>query len=437
MKGLRSYLNKISSLILLVYIIFLFSCSGAFKTSSSEVTIIVGDNSRAEIRIENITILKKLKTLLVRLRTSSAIAQVSHPIPSYISSIKVTVDAPDMSPVIKSVDVNGQEVVIITIEVPNGLKRHFVVDALNAYGTLLNRGEALADLKGAPVTLVVDMQKTGLFVDAINGIDTNDCRTPSTPCKSITNTLAKTQGNEAIYVAQGTYDYSLNGEAFPLTLPPGTALICDSSAVIDSMNISGGPGSAFEASQQNHIHGCTFQNAWPAINDYGNPIIVSSIHVGLGSCVGVQISADTVVKDSIFENMGWGGCDTYGGVYITGASPIIKNNSFVSSSIYSALTIDGGTPVIRNNTIVNNSYVGINVLSGAPRINNNIISCNSLSDLISESNVSFDATNNSWDHAPPSTDPAGYCPNGMDICSISGTLPQYEPYLPPPQGACL
>jgi hypothetical protein len=159
MKGSRSYLSKISSLILLVYIIFLGSCSGAFKTSNSEVTIIVGNNSKAEIRIENITILKKLKTLLVRLRTSSAIAQVSHPIPSYISSIKVTVDAPDMSPVIKSVDVNGQEVVIITIEVPNGLKRHFVVDALNAYGTLLNRGEALVDLKGAPVTLIVDMPK--------------------------------------------------------------------------------------------------------------------------------------------------------------------------------------------------------------------------------------------------------------------------------------
>jgi len=435
MKGSRSYLSKISSLILLVYIIFLGSCSGAFKTSNSEVTIIVGNNSRAEIRIENITILKKLKTLLVRLRTSSAIAQVSHPIPSYISSIKVTVDAPDMSPVIKSVDVNGQEV-IITIEVPNGLKRHFVVDALNAYGTLLNRGEALADLKGAPVTLIVDMPKKGLFVDATNGNDTNDCRTPSTPCKSITNTLQKTQGNEAIYVAQGTYDYSLNGEAFPLTLPPRTALICDSSAVIDSMNISGWPGSAFGASQQNHIHGCTFQNAWPAINDNGNPIIVSSIHVGSGSCVGVQISADTVVKDSIFENMGWSGCDTYGGVYITGNSPVIENNIFVSSSIYSALTIDGGSPVIRNNTIVDNSSIGINVLSGAPRINNNIISCNSLFDLISESNVSFDATNNSWDHAPPSTDPTGNCLNGMDICSISGTLPQYSPYLLPPQGAC-
>jgi len=152
--------------------------------------------------------------------------------------------------------------------------------------------------------------------------------------------------------------------------------------------------------------------------------------------VGVQISADTVVKDSIFENMGWSGCDTYGGVYITGNSPVIENNIFVSSSIYSALTIDGGSPVIRNNTIVDNSSIGINVLSGAPRINNNIISCNSLFDLISESNVSFDATNNSWDHAPPSTDPTGNCLNGMDICSISGTLPQYSPYLLPPQGAC-
>lgn len=404
------------NLICFLFLIPILSCSGIYKTSSSEVTVIIKNDRMVTLNIKSPSLPEKLKRIIDRFNTKRAYAQGGL-MPPFISTIRVIVEASDINTIVKTANVAGEAEIVITLEVPNGTNRHFIVEALNSYGTILNRGETSTNLDGSPVTLVISMTKTGLFVDANNGNDTNDCRTPQTACKTLTTALTKTKGNEAIYVALGTYDYAINGESFPLDLPPGTALICDPvdfATIIDS-TISAQPGPAISASQRNYVYGCHFQNSWPAINDNGNMITVDNIFVSsgnIGSCIGVQISSGSMVRNSVFENIYWPGCGTYGGIYITGGTPLIENN------------------------LIKNNLTGISVMSGNPRINLNIISCNSMSDLMSETNISFDATNNAWDHAPPQADNTGYCLNGIDICSAQTPLPQYSPYLPAVVGGC-
>lgn len=417
-------------------LIAVLSCTGTLKTSTSEVTVVVGDSRQASIKVERSTIIKKLKGIFKGFSSGHAYAQPGY-IPSWVKAIKVTVEGPQMTTIVKTVEVQGQSEVVITLEVPNGLNRHFTVDALNLYGTLLNRGEASTDLNGEPVTLMVNMAKTGLFV-ATTGSDANDCRTEQTPCWTINGAISKTQGNEAIYIAIGMYGYP--NESFPVNLPAGTAIICDPldhATVIDSITLAAGPGPGFIASEGVYIYGCTFHNSWPAINDNGRNITVENIYVtngSTGSCVGVQASGNSTIINSLFDTISWAGCNTWGGVYITGGSSLIKNNTFTNIS-YAAIQIDGGSPKIENNTIRQNSS-GISVLSGNPVINYNIISCNNMADLTSESSLAFDATNNSWDHAPPMIDSTGNCLNGIDICYYSGVSPAYYPYGPAVQGGC-
>lgn len=419
-----------------ILIITILSCTGTLKTSTSEVTVVVGDSRNASIKIEGITIIKRLKDIFKVFSSGPVYAQTGS-IPVWVKYIRVTVDAPDMTTIIKTVNVQGQSEVVITLEVPNGLNRHFTVVALSLYGTPLNRGEAFTDLNGEPVTLMVNMAKTGLFV-APNGNDTNDCRTEQTPCRTINGAVSKTQGNEAIYIAMGTYGYP--NESFPLNLPACTAIICDPldyATVIDCLSIQGGPGPGFIASEGVYIYGCTFHNSQPAIDDNGRNITVENIYVtngSTGSCAGIQTSGNSTIINSLFDFITGAGCTTSGGVHVTDGSSLIKNNIFANISS-SGVVIDGGNPRIEQNKIRLNGS-GVSVLSGNPAINYNIISCNSMTDLSSEGNLAFDATNNYWDHEPPTIDSTGYCLNGIDICYYSGVSPVYIPYGPAVQGGC-
>jgi parallel beta-helix repeat protein len=67
-----------------------------------------------------------------------------------------------------------------------------------------------------------------VYVDAVHGLDTSD-GSAATPFKTITQAIAVAAANtciDTIYVSAGTYDV-INGEVFPLRIPPNVALIGD------------------------------------------------------------------------------------------------------------------------------------------------------------------------------------------------------------------
>ncbi|MHB8881765.1 MAG: fibronectin type III domain-containing protein [Thermodesulfovibrionales bacterium] len=88
---------------------------------------------------------------------AEAAAKVARDIPLDVVSLRVTVTAPDMITIIRIIDVSGGSLTSVTLDVPNGLNRHFVVEGLDAAGNVLYRGEVFADLNGTPVPLTVQM----------------------------------------------------------------------------------------------------------------------------------------------------------------------------------------------------------------------------------------------------------------------------------------
>ncbi len=85
-------------------------------------------------------------------------------IPPGVSRVRVTVSAADMTTVSQEVIVNpGDNSVTISLDIPNGTNRLFLVEVLDASLTMLYRGETYADLSGnpadgspVPVTVLLD-----------------------------------------------------------------------------------------------------------------------------------------------------------------------------------------------------------------------------------------------------------------------------------------
>jgi hypothetical protein len=105
-----------------------------------------------------------------------------------------------------------------------GTAHHFVVRAMDQAGNV--------DANVVEVSATTLAAGTGLFVDVDNGSDGPTCGTAANPCKTITAALARTAGDEPVYVAAGVYDETA-GEVFPLALKAGTRLICETEWIGD------------------------------------------------------------------------------------------------------------------------------------------------------------------------------------------------------------
>jgi len=141
--------------IIVLTILFVYACSSTITTSEmSLVTIRLGSNNTASVDIQKSTLFAKMQRFLA----DAALVSSAHAyIPASVQSIKVTVTAPGMPTLSKTENVSAQISASITIEVPNGQSRHFVVDALDSGNALLYSGNTYADLSGAPVTLTINM----------------------------------------------------------------------------------------------------------------------------------------------------------------------------------------------------------------------------------------------------------------------------------------
>lgn len=136
MKKIVSYLTIICLLSIT------FSCGGGGSGSAKGVS--------------PVTVLASFKSFATLSNTSlKAAASV------LLTSIRYTVSGSDMETMTGTVPVTGN-LVEFTLNVPNGPQRHFLIEALDAPGNVLYRGEIFADLNGAPVTLTIILVPTGV-----------------------------------------------------------------------------------------------------------------------------------------------------------------------------------------------------------------------------------------------------------------------------------
>lgn len=90
-------------------------------------------------------------------------------IPSHVTTIRFEISAPDMNTIEKTVPIAGQESISESFIVPNGLNRHFVVEAYNINNLLIYTGDSYADLKGSPVNITIVMVSLDQNVPAFIG----------------------------------------------------------------------------------------------------------------------------------------------------------------------------------------------------------------------------------------------------------------------------
>jgi hypothetical protein len=93
-------------------------------------------------------------------------------IPPEVKTIRVTISAPDIIPsIVKIFDVAGLSSLSIALEVPNGLNRHVVVEAMDGTGNVRYRGEAYFNADGPTVELTIVMVSTDPIPPVFAGID--------------------------------------------------------------------------------------------------------------------------------------------------------------------------------------------------------------------------------------------------------------------------
>jgi hypothetical protein len=160
-------MKKLHSIIpvCILFMLLLHSCSGLGPTRTSLVTITIGSSSSAAIQVLPANTWARLKHFIAGLlQTTTASAAI----PSMVSDIKVTVSAADITNIITLVPVAELPSVTITIEVPNGTNRTFLVEGLAASGVVAYRGQTTADLTGEPVSLAITL--TGLNPPTFAGL---------------------------------------------------------------------------------------------------------------------------------------------------------------------------------------------------------------------------------------------------------------------------
>jgi hypothetical protein len=454
----------------------LLSCSSSGnKSGSSLVTITVGSNKSASISIQRATLYARLKNFLAEhLQVSSAMALI----PSNVASIQITVQASDIATITKTVDTAGLASVSVTIEVPNGFNRQFAVIGFEGPGNTGNMaywGGMSADLNGSEVFLPISMINLGSVTNILyvstGGNDTTGTGTEQNPYRTISQALrVSANGNQAIVVGPGTYDANSNNpnpETFPLQLNLGTALVCrgaNHSTVIDSNNSSdviyGNVGASVQFCTVRVCDATGINDSIGGGSISPTPILINNVLLddreelqpGCGALDAIILGAASTVVDAtiknplnsgitvntgnptINNNTITGNNSSFYGILINAGSPAIDSNAitgFSSASSYGILVSNGTPTITRNSVHGNDTGISAGSSTANPLINNNSIYCNTISDLFSASVTTINATNNSWDHAPPTlfnavTAGCSAAP-GSDIC-YSGTLPDYSLY---------
>jgi len=150
-------MKKLLAILVLGLLTININCGGGggetsiSETGQTTVTINLGDTRTAS-------------------HAGGGLLSASSTIPSSVVSIRFVISAPDMATIEKVISVAGETVIAETFEVPNGANRDFLVEAMDASGNVLFRGETFANLDGRPVTLIIVMVSTDVTPPVFSGI---------------------------------------------------------------------------------------------------------------------------------------------------------------------------------------------------------------------------------------------------------------------------
>ncbi len=382
-----------------------YAC-GASGGGTSLVTIDIGnDGGNAALAAEPATLTARIERALGSLEIGTGTALAA--IPSNVQTVRLTVTGPGMTPVVKEVDAAGKTSVRIVVEVPNGAGRSFLVECFDASGSVVFKGSSVTDLDGAPVKIAIEMiDLTAYYVDVSTGTDTPSCGAYETPCKSITQALSLSPGNQPIYVKAGVYYDSSNGgaESFPIALKPGVTLKCLGPDYSTTISYSGSwsPTNPTSSGVQlvtgaagATVENCRFQDGAPAIFDNGAAMTIKN---NLFEGATVSLSAGSLVTGN---QLGYGPAPSEtapAAISVQSGSPTISSNIVYFNTV--AIEVTWGSPQITGNTVFYNSF-GIEINGGSPQITGNNLTCSLVADFYNYTNGPVDATGNYWDHLPP------------------------------------
>jgi hypothetical protein len=243
-------------------------------------------------------------------------------------------------------------------------------------------------------------------VDVATGEDSNP-GTAANPFKTITRAISVAASGERIKVRSGLYNVG-SGEVFPLLLPAGAELIGNEETIgLDTM-----------------INGGAF---WPLDAFEVDPLLtalVASDGVFAGFSINSESDVDSVAlyvdgdRVQVRNNTitAAAGAEYSEGVVVaSGGNQRLIGNTLDSNTGAGLLFAGAGNDAVVEDNIITRNETGV-LVTGATDINidlgggsqgsagGNVLSCNGLANLRVWKG-SYDASNNFWDHVPPTRSP--------------------------------
>ena len=237
---------------------------------------------------------------------------------------------------------------------------YFVARAMDLAGNI--------DLNTSQQSVTTLGSTSALYVDVKTGSDNPGCGTSSSPCRTITYTLAKSAGSQTIHVAKGLYS-AASGETFPLQLKQGTIIDGEGywwngEKVIKETYIEGTTPMILGAANASIISCYLLPTGWGttarAIDDAGHAITVFHCTIDgtlAPSLHGVAFFGESSLVGSRIENFSGGGGR---GIQVWGAGNALINDNVVVNNSH-GIEIGASNVVISNNWVEDIYSSGISV----------------------------------------------------------------------------
>ncbi len=241
-----------------------------------------------------------------------------------------------------------------------------------------------------------------LFVSATIGNDATANGTCAAPFRTITRGVALAQSGDVVWVAPGNYDAGL-GEVFPIAVAAGVSLIGDEANKgqgTTATNVVGG-GNVSVGGDCGTYGATIFPGAHTVIAGLQ---LANTIHAFDAMTLLIRESSVTVRRNSIVNN---GGASA---VYICNNSTnhVITDNVIRDNGGTGLGFIGGGVGSRVEHNVITANHYGVEYdspggdLGGGSTgsVGGNLIFCNTINDLWTNTPITINAALNLWDHVP-------------------------------------
>lgn len=156
----------------IVIVAVLHACLNTTTTpQTSSVTVNVQAGRTASLTVEPLTLAKRLSRILSAALSPPAAGAY---IPSIVANVRLTVTAGDMTSIERTEPTTGLDSVSMTVDVPVGMNRNFLVQGLSSAGAVVFSGQVAADLTGAPLDLPITMTPGTTTIPQVLAMDPAD-----------------------------------------------------------------------------------------------------------------------------------------------------------------------------------------------------------------------------------------------------------------------